>query len=129
MLDRDTLIGQEFKGAFGGLFVVLFGHPLGHGLESLERSHTLVKPDLSSSAGNAVHGRPKHHHLVEGGDDEVGMVGRAQTGIDRITHRADVHSLLLSAIRQMCLGKIEGVQGVERGSYLVFHELRDLVIA
>lgn len=53
--------------------------------------------DASSSSAlprDAVDRRPHHEHLVERRHVEVGVVGRVQTGIDRIAHRAEVCRLL-----------------------------------
>ena len=100
VLVEDDEVGKlsDFERSLGALFAILFRRPFGHGLEAFERRHPLVWSDLAAAAENAVYGCPEHHHLVEWGDYEIGVVGGSQSGVDRIAHRADIGALRLSPI-------------------------------
>ena len=118
-----------FEGPFAGLLAVLLGRPFGHALEAFIGSDALVETDFRTGAGDAVHGGVKHHHLVERGDDEVGVVGRAESGVNGVAHRRDIHGLLPAAVGDVGVGKVEGMQSVEGGADLVLHILGDLILA
>ncbi len=118
-----------FERAFGGFFAVLFCGPCGHGEEAFVWGDALIWADGLAGAGGAVDGGVEHHHLVERGDDEVGVVGGAEAGIDGVAHGADVGGLFGAAVGDVGVGEVESVERVEGWADAVLDEFRDLVAA
>ena len=131
VLTQDDEVGEfaDCKGALAVLLVILFGRPFGHGFEPFEGCHTLVGTDCGTATGDAVHSGGKHHHLVERSDDKVGVITRAETGIDGVAHGREIHCLFLAAVCDVRFCEVEGVEGVERGANLVFDELGNVILA
>ena len=74
----------------------------------------LIGTDDRAAARDTVDRRPDQEHLVKWCDDEIGVVGRPQTQVDRRPHRLQEVGLLLAAQLHMRIPEVVGVLGEER---------------